>query len=204
MKQSSQLVMSSGARLYHGTGIYALAAIVESNELLEGTHWGRVGEPHGPRLSLRPEQAGRFILNSMHWGKGGLIVLDGEKLARDFPLVEYIDVDCRGERWPEEDVEIVAVTPKIVPLDRYLISVVCSPHVIQEATNPEQMQFAMDECGWAFDHDAEGLALAGRALLWLLDHPLLNVQVPDIGLPVTRNWNVHTCARYPVWDLSGV
>lgn len=175
--------------LFHGTGIYPLAAIVASDSLLEGVHWGRPGEPHGPRLASDVLTASKFILYSMHWAEGGLVVVDEERLRRDYNLVSYRDTDCTGEHWKDEVGEVVVETPAVVGLSQYLVSIVCDPRVIEEAMKLENMEGAVAECGWAFEDESEiGILQAKHALERLAAHPKLNAWVPGTGFPLHGNW----------------
>jgi len=47
--------------LYHGTSIFNLYYILQSNKLVAGAHWGKPGEPHGPRLTKDPTVAMEFF-----------------------------------------------------------------------------------------------------------------------------------------------
>lgn len=193
----------SGDFLYHGTGIYSLAEIVRSNTMLEGVHWGRKGEPNGPRFSRWAEVAAKFILNSVHWGEGGIIVLDRIKLEKDFRLVDYVDVDLSGTPWPDEAEEVVVVTPQIGDLDRYLVSVVCLPAILAEAENPDQMDMAMSECGWPFEAEGpEGIVDGKAALLNLAGHTKLNAWIPPCGMPVTGNWEIKPSTTDPILHVK--
>lgn len=166
-------------RLFHGTGVYGLAAIAQSNTLEEGVYWNKPGEPHGPRTSESFEAAATFIEYNMYWGEGGVIVLDRDLLEQDYPTVKYIDTVCDDVLVAEQEVAIL--TPKVVNLDRYLVSIVCDPAVIHTAKDEDNLQSALDECGWQFDH--KDFELARQSLDALLKHPKLNAWVPESGFP---------------------
>lgn len=172
------------ANLYHGTGIYALAAIIQSNMLHEGVHWGKDGEPHGPRTSRSFDAAATFIAYNMHWGEGGVIVLDRMKLAQDYAIKAYVDT-VSGDIKDNEQEEVI-VTDAIANLDRYLVSIVCDPEIIEAAKIADYLEGARQECGWAFDHEDD--TRARLALDDLLSHPKLNAWVPDCGYPIQGNW----------------
>lgn len=176
----------SGSFLYHGTGIYALAAIIESNCLNEGVHWGKPGEPHGPRLSRDYGVAKSFITYNLHWGEGGVLVFDRERLAKDYRIVSYTDTQYGGEAWESDEAEEVVLTPSLVDLSRYLVSIICAPHFAEIACRPENLLGAKDECGWAFEHADDALAIG--ALRSLARHSKLNCWLPEDGLPSMGNW----------------
>lgn len=197
MKRISSTACASlpACPLFHGTGIYPLASIVQTDSLLEGTHWGRAGEPHGPRLSRTPSFAATFITNSMHWGEGGILVLDGDRLRAGYRIESYLDVDVGGEPWPDGESEEVVVTPCISALHRYIVSIVCDPAIIRAAMSEDLMQCAIDECGWSFNDETFGPARS--ALESLLTHPLLNAWVPEAGLPRQGNWELDSASGLP-------
>lgn len=170
--------------LYHGAGVYALAAIAQSNTLLEGVYWGKPGEPHGPRTSRSFNAASKFITYNIHWGEGGVLVLDRAKLAQDYGIQPYVDTVC-DERRREEQEEVIQ-TSAVLNLDQYLVSVVCDPRVIEVAKKDDCLEGAKSECGWAFKHEDDALAI--QALDALLNHPKLNAWVPDRGCPYHGNW----------------
>ncbi len=173
--------------LFHGTGVYALAAIIQSDCLKEGVHWGKPNEPHGPRLTRSYEVAVGFIANNIHWGEGGVLVFDRAALARDYQVVAYTDAQYTGDPWDKDEQEQVVITPAITDLSRYLISVVCDPEVIHLATEPANLAAAKDECGWAFDHENDLLAI--RALNAFALHPKLNAWLPsNQAFPHHNNW----------------
>lgn len=178
--------MQVSSYLFHGTGVYALAAIAESNELREGVHWHKPGEPHGPRLTRRFDIAATFCEYNMHWGEGGVLVLDRAVLERAYRVEPYSDTYYGGDAMERDEEEMAVITPSITDLSRYLVSIVCDPQIIKFATDPETLAIARDECGWAFDHDDDGLAI--RTLERLGRHPLLNRWVPASGFPCLGNW----------------
>ncbi|MGF6440435.1 hypothetical protein [Paraburkholderia youngii] len=174
--------------LFHGTGVYALAAIIQTDSLLEGANWARMGESHGPRLARTASFAAQFITYSMHWGEGGVLVLDGERLRSDYKIESYLDVDVGGDPWPDGEMEEVVLTPCISTLQRYIVSIVCDPMIIRAAMSEQFMQCAIDGCGWSFTDESFGPAR--EALQNLLAHPLLNVRAPEGGPPRQGNWDL--------------
>lgn len=182
--------MSAQDRLFHGTGIYALAAIVGDNTLEEGTYWGKPGEPHGPRTTESFDVAASFISYNMDGGEGGVIVLNREALARDFQLVNYRDHCYDGEPMSDEK-EVAIIAPSVADLDKYIVSIVCDPAVIRLAHNRTNMDEAMQDCGWAFANEGDaGEDEAKVALQSLLNHPKLNAWVPESGYPLQSNWDI--------------
>lgn len=183
----------SDRHLYHGTGIYCLTSIVASGELWEGIHWGKPSEPHGPRTTEDFEKACDFIENSMHWGEGGVLVLDRDLLSRDYDLVSYTDRSYLGEVWPgRSEKEVAIITPKLVNLDKYLVSIIVDPEAIEQALDEENIQIAMCEGGWAYESgdSAEiGIRLFRQEVEILKAHPKLNLLPPPVGeLPWRGNW----------------
>lgn len=177
-------------KLFHGTGIYCLASIVALNSLRNGCHWGKPGEPHGPRLSEEYGCAEQFINYNMYWGEGGLIVLDRDLLSKDYDLQAYADRLFTGEPMPNER-EVAVITPAVESLDRYLVSVICDPAIIAQAHSREWMDIAMNEGGWPYECDEDGVQEAAADLRVLLTSPLLNKWMPDgISYPHQGNWDL--------------
>lgn len=176
----------STPRLYHGTSIYCLANIIDQDRLDEGAYWEKPGEPHGPRLSRSFRVAAGFIQYNIHWGEGGVLVLDREKLAQDYQIVAYTDRMYGGHEWPADEHEEVPLTPSITNLSKYIVSVVCDPWVIESAQDPRNLTDAREECGWGFEHSDPSLAV--ESLRRLARSPFLNRWVPDEGMPLLGNW----------------
>lgn len=127
------------APLYHGTSLHSVAMILASNSLDEGVHWGRPGEPNGPRLTRDFRIAWSFAGNS-EWGQGGVLQLSQTRLAQRYRIQPYQDVDMAGEPWSDEYEEVV-ITNSIQPLDRYLEILWLSDHVIKSALDdPEYIK----------------------------------------------------------------
>lgn len=177
-------------KLFHGTGIYCLASIVALNSLREGCHWGKPGEPHGPRLSEDYDCAEKFINYNMYWGEGGLLVLDRDLLGKDYKLQVYADRMYTGEPMPNER-EVAVITRAVKKLDRYLVSVICDPAIITEAHSREWMDVAMNEGGCPYECDEGGVQEAQADLRVLLASPLLNKWMPDGShFPRQDNWEL--------------
>ncbi len=141
--------MSDSKHLFHGTGLYCLAAIVESNKLFEGGYWGKPGEPHGPRFSEDVKIAGEFAIYNAYYAEGGVLVLDREKLAQDFELVAYIDeVSGTKHKWERE---IAAITPVIEDVNVYLRGILVEPAFIEAMKSDEFIEIAWSEGGWPSD-----------------------------------------------------
>jgi len=174
--------------LFHGTGIYCLARIIATNTMREGAHWGKPGEPHGPRFTERFGTASEFILYSMYWAEGGVIAVDTSTLAQRHRIVRYADSYYSGEQMADEH-EYVAETPLIDPLAPHLVSIICDPAIIEAASLPENMQIAMDEGGWPFSCDQAGVNECLTALGAVANHPLLNAWLPEGEAPPFHgNW----------------
>ena len=189
--------MDTSKLLFHGTGIYALAAIAESNTLSEGIHWQKPGEPRGPRTSQCFDIASGFITYNVHWGEGGVLVLDREALARDYDLVEYRDSCYTGELMSDER-EIAIITSAVKNLDKYIVSIVCDPAIVPLALDEENVQAAIQECGWAFESEGEeGINEAKAAFAALLCHPKFNAWIPESGFPHHGNWEMRKKSPSP-------
>lgn len=171
--------------LFHGTGIYALAAIIQSNSLWEGIHWGKPGEPRGPRLTRSYEVAKEFIRYNVHWGEGGVLVFNRAALSADFKIKSYIDTFYAGGLLGEKEEEEAIIAKVVTDLDRYLVCVHCDPEVIELAGRAENMEAAQNEGGWAFDGEDPQLAL--DALQALAGCPKLNLWTPATGFPRLGN-----------------
>lgn len=172
----------SSKYLFHGTSIYALANIAHTNSLLEGAYWNKPNEPHGPRTTESFDVAKSFIEYACHWGEGGIIVLDREKLSEDFELVSYTDKTYEGGSFGQDEQEIAIITEEIADLSKYVVSFVCDPRVIEAAMLADNIEGATGECGWCADWGdvwSEGLqvkhlAACKEAMDALLNSPLLN------------------------------
>jgi hypothetical protein len=183
----------SGRYLYHGTGIYALASIVETDALYEGVHWGKPNEPRGPRLTEDYDIAKGFIEYAVHWGEGGILVFDRELLENDYDLVEYQDKRYDGGDFGRNEWEVACVTPKIENLSRYLVSVVCEPEVIRMAMKRSFQEQAFSECGWIHAWGPPSRSFGRRNMVRAFDDlagsPFLNSAAfePETR-PIIGNW----------------
>lgn len=181
---------SDGRYLFHGTGMYCLASIIADNRLEEGAHWGKPGEPHGPRLSESFASATDFITYNAYYGEGGVLVLNRQKLSEDYDLEAYVDT-VSGENRDEEK-EIVAVTPSITNLEKYLVAVVFDPAYIDEMCTDEFFFLAWSEGGWPvqYSSDEAGAAEMTAALHALREHRLVNAVGSEEDLPRHGNVNL--------------
>jgi len=172
----------SSKYLFHGTSIYALANIAHTNSLLEGVYWDKPNEPHGPRTTESFDVAKSFIEYACHWGEGGVIVLDREKLAQDFELVSHTDKTYEGGGFGQDEQEIAIIAEEIADLSKYVVSYVCDPRVIEAAMLDDNIEGAIGECGWCADWGDvwsaglkdEHLAACKEAMDALANSPLLN------------------------------
>lgn len=174
--------------LFHGTSIYCLAAIAQTNRLDEGAHWGKRNEPHGPRLTRDWGQAEGFIVYANpELCQGGIVVLDRAALEANYRLQAYVDTYYEGPGQGKDlganEAEEVVLTPSIDPLHTCLRSWVCDPAVLEAARDPETMAFAQDTGGWPFDDGEAGHAQALEALDVLASSPYLNAWMPATGYP---------------------
>lgn len=158
--------------LYHGTCIYCLAAIVRDNALDEGCYWGKPGEPHGPRTTANFEVAKNFMLYGMHWGQGGILILDGSALLLDgLKVTPYRDSFHAGGLMPDEE-EFAIETSRLTRLRRYLRGIVCNDEALAFARDPETIRDAQSDCGWVGDEDEVSIRRAMKAIDMLETHPL--------------------------------
>jgi hypothetical protein len=184
---------ADGKYLFHGTGMYCLAAIIAANRLDEGAHWGKPGEPHGPRLSESFSAAAEFITYNAYYGEGGVLVLDRKKLEEDYPLQTYVD-RVVGESMDAEK-EVVAVTPAIMNLENYLVAVVFDPAYIEEMCAADFIDTAWSEGGWPYSADDDGAERMRAALHALKDHRLVNAVGSDADWP--RQGNIELTVSAP-------
>lgn len=111
--------------LYHGTSLPNALSILKFDSLAGGIHWGRAEEPHGPRLSSYVDEAWKFAEYTTSDSAYMMVMfkLDGKKLAQDYKVVEYLDVDHWGDPWPGEKEEFVPVTGRVTPLSKYILDI---------------------------------------------------------------------------------
>lgn len=160
--------------LYHGTSIFHLVYILESNELFEGVHWGRPDEPHGPRLTKKPEIAQRFFSHATpdlgDESPGAILVLSTNKLSQDYELVEYVDVDVSGKQWDEDEEEVVPITETLKPLNKYLVSVVVKKQHAEIAMRDDILEFAIE---WPY-LEVDTVEEARHLVQTALTNPIIN------------------------------
>lgn len=178
--------------LFHGTGMYCLASILDENRLCEGAHWGKPGEPHGPRLTESFAIASGFVTYNAYFAEGGVLVIDRQKLALDYPLLEYQDT-FDGKPGDDEQ-EVVAITPVIEDISKYLVALVFDPDYLDELETMDFMETAWSEGGWPdrIPSDEDGAAIMKRWLDALRSHPLINAVGDESDIP--RHGNIETRA----------
>ncbi len=73
----------------------------------------------------------------------------------------------------------------VTPVNKYLVSICCSPDVIRLAMEEDNMESAIEECGWAWRGTGRAERRKARERLEaLLSHPKLNTWLPDTGYSV--------------------
>lgn len=184
-----------GKYLFHGTGIYCLASIIRENRLDEGVHWGKPGEPHGPRLTESYETAVGFITYNAYYAEGGVLVLDRALLEKDYRLQAYEDKAYDGGEWGNES-EVVAITPAIENLDRYLVAIMFDPAFVAPATEEEFLSIAWSEGGWPYPCDDEGADRMREDLKSLASHALLNATGSAEDIPRHGNIPIPASAQF--------
>lgn len=120
------------ALLFHGTPFLELVNILSDDALYEGIHWGRQGEPHGPRFTRDYRRAWSFT-DISEWVVGGVIAVDRQKVLTRFRVVPYQDVDMHGDQWNSPEHEEVILTQVLQPLSRYMEFFVCPDERFKEA-----------------------------------------------------------------------
>lgn len=186
---------SDGKYLFHGTGMYCLAAIIAGNQINEGAHWGKPGEPHGPRFSESFSVAADFITYNAYYAEGGVLVLDRQKLAEDYELRAYVDT-VSGESKHDEK-EIAVITPVIQNLEKYLVAVIFNPDFIEEMCADDFFDTAWSEGGWPSNYptDHTGAADMKISLVALREHSLVNAIGTDEDIP--RHGNIELASSAP-------
>ena len=166
------------APLYHGTNLLFLAAIVQDDSLSEGVHWGREGEPNGPRLT-RSYRVAMTFATDQELEMGGVLVLDQQAIANRHKIAQYRDVDAYGNQWAADEAEEVPLTSELKPLSRYLLSVNADPAQIKFLMeNEDYMSYGVEESEANVVRAFETFDECRTALKNLLDHPKLNTMVP--------------------------
>lgn len=133
LKEGKQVIPVS--KLYHGTSMSGIVGILKDNALYEGVHWGRKGEPHGPRLTKSFKVAETFAIEGLigHPSEGAIIEFDGFALARDFKLRDYNDVDCVGNEWDTPEEEVVVLAKKVPNIRKYITAIYLKDFKNQQA-----------------------------------------------------------------------
>ena len=161
--------------LYHGTSVFHLVYILNSNELIEGVHWDKPNEPHGPRLTKTPEIAKTFFSYATpdlgDESPGALLILSGPKLASKYELVEYTDTQYAGGTWEKDEEEVVVLTPVVKPLDAFLERVVVERVHAEYALQDEILEFAIS---WPY-LDVGTVEEARELVQRALSHPLVTI-----------------------------
>jgi hypothetical protein len=133
--------------LYHGTSVFQLVYILDSNELREGIHWDKPNEPHGPRLTKSSEVAKTFFSYATpdlgDESPGALLILSGPKLASKYELAEYTDTQYAGGTWESDEEEVVVLTPVVKPLSAFLERVEVARVHAEFALQDEILEFAI-------------------------------------------------------------
>jgi hypothetical protein len=186
---------SEGKYLFHGTGMYCLAAIITGNRLDEGAYWGKPNEPHGPRFTESLPVAADFVIYNAYYGEGGVLVLDRQLLAQDYELRPYVDTVSGESRHDEQ--EIAVITSAITNLEKYLVAIIVEPAFIEGMCTDDFFETAWSEGGWPSrcSSDATGAAEMRAMLRSLEGHRLLNA----IGTPedIPRHGNIVLPAYAP-------
>lgn len=180
--------MADETKLFHGTGLYCLAAILDEDRLYEGAYWRKPGEPHGPRFTTDVAVAGEFAIYNTYYAEGGILVLDRGKLAVDFELVDHVDTVSGALHDFEK--EVAAITPVIENLSQYLIAVLVEPRFIDEMCSDELVETAWSEGGWpsSYSRDKKGAEAMRAALQKLKENPLVNCI--DMAEHIPRHGNI--------------
>lgn len=165
------------APLYHGTNLISMAMIIQEDALSEGVHWGRPGEPNGPRLARSFKVSWDFAMHP-ETGQGGVLQLSQTKLAQRYRIVPYRDVDMHGDHWANETEEVV-IAKEIRPLSRYLEVIWLSDRVVETALNDHRMVDSPEDEYLRYGAEYFGLdsSVVRRGVEILANHPLRNSNV---------------------------
>lgn len=166
------------APLYHGTNLLFLAAIVKSDYLSKGVHWGKKGEPDGPRLT-RSYRVAMTFATDQELEMGGVLVLDQQAIANRHKIVQYRDVDAYGKQWEADEAEEIPLVEELSPLSKYLLSINADPEQIKFLLNNEDyMSYGVEEGGNQVIGAFKTFDECRAALEYLLRHPKLNAFIP--------------------------
>lgn len=161
--------------LYHGTSIFNLYYILQSNELVEGAHWGKPDEPHGPRLTKDPNVARAFFSYATpdlgDNSPGAVIALSTMKLAQYYELVEYNDIQADGDYWDLDEQEVVVVTERIKPLHTFTTSIRISSKDAQAVLTDDVLELAVN---WPY-LEVESIEQARELMRQTLHHPEVTI-----------------------------
>lgn len=160
--------------LFHGTNIYCLSSIISDNRIDKGSFWGKKNEIDGVRTSLNYDISKNFIVYSMHWGEGGVLIFDYNKLEKDFKLSPYKDTYYGGDEMKDEQ-EIVVEADFIRNLDKYLVSINCDEDVITWGMADENINDSINDCGWCYGVDEKSIEQAKKNLIKLSENKKLNL-----------------------------
>lgn len=152
MKLNDILLEQSRQNLFHGTNIYNAAAIIDSNQLLPGVHWGKPNEPHGPRLTRDYYVATDFarwatINGDEPPGRGAVFELDTDRLRHNFKVAPYKDFFYGGKQDFGNEQEEVVITKKGIPnIDRYIVKIHIDLALFRKRPwdNPEEIDWLVD------------------------------------------------------------
>jgi len=117
--------------------MYGIVGILKDNAMYEGVHWGREGEPHGVRLTRSRTVASNFAIEGLmgHPSEGAIIEFDANKLAQDYKLQDYEDVDWAGDKWKKSEKEVVVLGKKIKNIRNYITAIYLKNFKNQKAVN---------------------------------------------------------------------
>jgi hypothetical protein len=133
------------AKLYHGTSMSGIVGILKDNAINEGCHWGRPGEPHGIRLTKSRQVAETFAMEGLGGDEGAIIEFDAARLAKNYELEEYQDVNCRGDKWETDEQEVVVLSESISPVRKYITAIYLKNPFKDEQSRNEYAQLVEEE-----------------------------------------------------------
>lgn len=189
------------AYLYHGTGIYCLARVVETNTLSNVAHPESADEHPMLRLTDNFHDAASLIASNLPTGEGGILVLDRKSLSETYDLVETQN-ELQGGDSARDQSGVLALAKEISPLSEHLISIVCDPQIIKLAMFRHHMEDAYSNSGWP---PAWGTPLKSPGRQKMVEafdimtvSPFLNAEsfTPE-GYPSLRNWTTGSASEWP-------
>jgi GNAT superfamily N-acetyltransferase/RNA:NAD 2'-phosphotransferase (TPT1/KptA family) len=136
-KIAARVDTTTTGKLYHGTSMSGIVGILRDNAMYEGAYWERENEPHGVRLTRSKQIANIFAIEGLSGSpsEGAIIEFNAQALAQDYKLMDYEDVDCRGEKWGKPEKEVVVLTPKIPNIRKYITAIYLKNFKNQKAVN---------------------------------------------------------------------